>query len=218
MVMLLGCSATAQQTVFNVPSGDVLDKRKAYGELDTTYKKSERYAGFTPRIVFGVGGRVEVGVNINGLGTQGELQTTLTPALKWKAYDGGGNGWAFLVGDDGFIPVQNGTYRVGNYLYAEIAKTWRTKTRLTAGAYHFTRNVVASAQRAGGQFALEEPIGSRITVAADWYTGDQSLGYFTPGIVIKLTPKLTWYGTYQIGNSQVSEGNQVLMEFGWNLN
>jgi hypothetical protein len=220
-VLLLGsaCAARAQQTVFNVPSGDVLDRGKLYGEFDATYKHSDGSAGFTPRLVVGVGHRIEVGLNVNGLGTPADLQTTLSPTIKWKAYDGGSNGWAFLLGDDLFIPVQNRTYDAGNYVWAEFTKTWKTKTRATFGAYHFSPNVVAAAQRTGGQFAIEQPIGNRMTLAADWYTGDQALGYFTPGVIVKLTSKLTWYGTYQVGNGNVKAGNhQFLTELGWNLN
>ncbi len=215
---LLG-SAFAQETVFNVPSGDILAHGKTYGELDLAYQYSGGLASYTPRVVVGLGKRVEAGLNINGMGTPGDLQTTLTPTIKWKAYDGGKNGWAFLVGDNLFLPVQNRTYNAGNYLYAEFTKTWRTGTRATFGAYHFSRNVVANAQRAGGQFAIEQPVGSRLSVAADWYTGNHALGYFTPGVVLKLTPKLTWYGCYEIGNHGASSGNRVfLAELGWNFN
>ena len=31
----------AQETVFNVPSGDTLDRGKVYGELDVTYRPSD---------------------------------------------------------------------------------------------------------------------------------------------------------------------------------
>jgi hypothetical protein len=218
-VLLLLGSARAQQTVFNVPSGDVLDKGKTYGELDFAYRNSDGAASFTPRVVVGIGGRVEVGLNLSGFNVPADVQTTLSPAIKWKAYDGGSNGWACLLGDDLFVPVQNKTYNAGNYFYAEVTKTWSTKTRATVGAFHFTRDVVASGQRAGGQFAIEQPIGPRVTMAADWYTGNQSLGFVTPGIVVKLTPKLTWYGSCQIGNRDASSGNhQFLTEFGWSFN
>lgn len=213
------CTGMAQQTVFNVPSGNVLEPGKIYGELDVTYKHADDSAGFTPRFVVGIGKRVEVGLNVNGLGTPADLQTTLSPTIKWKAFDGGKNGWAFLVGDDLFIPVQNKTYEAGNYVWAEVTKTWNTKTRATIGAYHFTPNVVAAAQRAGGQFAIEQPLCSRVTLAADWYTGAHALGFITPGIIIKLTSKLTWYGTYQVGNRGAANGNhQFLTEVGWNVN
>ena len=219
LLVCLVAPAAAQETIFNVPSGDVLERGKVYGELDFSYQHSTDIAGFTPRIVAGIGKRVETGVNVNGLTTGTDARTTLSPTVKWKAYDGGKNGWALLAGDDLFFPVQNRTYRAGNYVYAELTKSWAGGTRVTFGAYHFTRNVVAGAQRAGGQFAIEQPLNRRITLAADWFTGHHALGYVSPGIIAKLTSKLTWYGSYQIGNAEVSNGNhQLLLEIGWNVN
>jgi hypothetical protein len=218
-VLMLARDASAQQTVFNVPSGDVLDRGKVYGELDITYKRSATSGASTPRLVAGMGHRIEVGLNLNGIGVPGIVQTTPTPTFKWKAYEDGKRGWALLLGDDLFIPAHNRTYNIGNYVYAEVTKTWKTKTRATVGAYQFTRDVVALGQHAGGQFAIEQPVGSRVTLAADWYTGTHALGYVTPGMVVKVTAKFTWYGSYQIGNSGLSSGNhQVLIELGWNVN
>ncbi len=218
LLMFVAVPALSQQTVFNVPSGDVLERGKVYLELDATYMPRTAVRGFTPRIVAGAGHRVEIGLNVNGLSAPGDPQATPTPTIKWKAYDGGTNGWAFFVGDDLFIPVQNRTYDAGNYTYAEFTKTWRMKTRATFGAYAFTRHVVAPGNRAGGPLAIEQPISSRLTVAADWYTGDHALGYVTPGIILKATSQLTLYGTYQIGNGRASAGNhQMLIELGWNL-
>lgn len=214
---ILPISASAQETVFNVPSGDVMQKGKAYSELDVSYKHSDRSVGLTPRFVVGIGGNVELGLNVNGLTAEDTPSTTLTPAIKWKPY--GKNGWSFLLGDDLFLPVQNRAYSAGNYFYAEFVKSWQTQTRVTFGAYHFTPSVVAAAQRIGGQFAIEQPLSKSFTVAADWYTGNHALGYVTPGVIIKLTQKLSWYGSYQVGNRGVAKGNhQLLTEFGWNFN
>lgn len=219
LILTTAACAHAQETVFNVPSGDILDRGKVYGELDFSYMHSTDIAGFTPRVVVGTGKRVEVGVNFNGLNNSDFPQLILSPTIKWKAYDGGKNGWAFVVGDDLFFPVYNKTYDAGNYIYAEFVKTWHSGTRATFGGYHFTPDVVALGERAGGQFAFEQPINKRLTVAVDWYTGAQSLGYVTPGVVVKVTSKLTWYATSQIGNSGVSRGNhQFLTELGWNFN
>jgi hypothetical protein len=216
-LFLLACAALAQETVFNVPSGDVLDRGKVYGELDLAYDPNNANKSFTPRIVVGAGHRIEVGLNVNGLTAPGTVQTTLTPTIKWKAYDGGDNGWAFLLGDDVFLPVQNRAYNVGNYVYAEFAKTWNKSTRVTFGAYDCTRHVVASGNRAGGQFALEQPVTKKLTLAADWFTGHHALGFVTPGAIVKITPKITWYASYQVGNSGATSGNrQILMELGWN--
>ena len=213
--------ARAQQTLFNVPSADVLDRGKVYAELDVSFKPVEpKFSSFVPRVVVGVGGRVEVGLNVTGNVQPGADTTTLVPSVKWKAYDGGDDGWAFVVGDNLFLPIRNRPYKVGNYAYAQLSKTFRTKTRLTAGGYHFTRDVVApGAQRGGGQFGFEQPVNARLTVQADWFTGKHSGGYFTPGAAYKLTPKLTGYLGYSLGNDRITRGNHFFYaELGFNFN
>jgi hypothetical protein len=227
LIYATALSSHAQQTVFNVPSGDVLDNGKVYGELDVSFKPNkdannvlQRFSSFVPRVVIGVGGRVEVGLNVTGNIQPGDDTMTLVPTIKYKLYDGGDNGWAFIIGDNLFLPVRHKSYDAGNYVYAEFTKTFKTKTRLTFGGYHFTKDVVAAdAQRAGGQFAIEQPIDSKFSLAADWYTGNHTAGYFTPGLSFKPHPKMTGYVGYSIGNTKVSRGNHFfLAEIGINFN
>jgi hypothetical protein len=93
-LLSLSCGGAlwAQQTVFNVPSADVLDKGKVYGELDFTGRHSDDNFTFTPRIVVGVGGHIEAGLNINGMSQPWTGQVILSPTIKWRFYDGGNNG------------------------------------------------------------------------------------------------------------------------------
>ena len=209
-----------QETIFNVPNGDILDEGKFYGEFDFTYLQSASNGTYTPRLVVGIGHKIEIGVNVNGISTPARpSQTTQAPTFKWKVYDGSENGWAFIIGNDVFVPVENRSYNVGNYIYLEFTKTLRSQTRFTLGAFDFTAHVVASGNKAGGQFGIEQPAGKRVTLAADWFTGKQSAGYLTPGAIIKVTPKLTLYPAYEIGNFDVSAGNHLwLLEVGWNFN
>ncbi len=211
-------SVFAQETIFNVPSGDILEKGKIYSELDVAYFRNAHMATYTPRIVVGIGHRIELGVNLNGISSSGPSQAAPTPTIKWKVYDGR-KGWAFLIGDDLFIPTQNRSYNTGNYVYGEMAKTFKSQTRLTFGAFDFTSNVIARGNKAGGQFGFEQPAGKRVIFAADWFTGHHGAGYFTPGAVVKLTSKITAYGGYEIGNSNLAAGDRaVLIELGWNFN
>lgn len=219
LLLTFPARSVAQETVFNVPSGDVLDRGKVYSEFDFSYRGQDAFKTFTPRAVVGLGQRFEVGVNINGIVDPGPSQTTVTPTIKWKAYDGGDNGWAFVVGDNLSIPVQNKSYNAGTWTYAEFVKSLKTKTRITAGGFYASRNVFAAAQRGGGQFAVEQTVNNRLTVAADWFTGKHGAGYLTPGMALKLMPKLTWYLAYEIGNTGLSQGNHLLLaEIGWNIN
>lgn len=219
LILFFAGVSHAQQTVFNVPSADVLDRGRVYGEIDGTYQHQTDYSTVTPRVVLGAGNRIEVGINLNGFSAPGKQSFTPTPTIKWKIYDGKQNGWSWLVGDDVFVPAQHRTYNVGNYIWTEAAHAWKSGTRLTFGAYHATENVFGTKQKAGGQFAFEQPLNSRVTFATDWFTGDSSVGYVTPGLIVKVTKRLTWYGTYQIGNHDLSRGNhQLLMEIGYNFN
>jgi hypothetical protein len=220
----LSLNGQAQQTIFNVPTTDILDKGKVYVEVDISFKPNNsetvnRFSSFVPRVVVGTGGSVEVGLNVTGNIQPGADATTLSPTAKWKAYQGNDNGVALAVGDNLFIPVRNRGYNLGNYVYAEISKTFKSGTRVTAGGYDFTRNVVAPANRGGGQFGFEQPLNKKVSLAADWITGKHSAGYFTPGVVFKVGPKVTGYASYSIGNHNAARGNHFfLMEVGYNFN
>jgi hypothetical protein len=216
---LLALPALGQETVFDVPNPDILDRGKVYGELDGTARPVNPVYTFTPRVVVGLGHGIEAGMNFIGLSEPSSGQIIITPTVKWRLWDGGKSGWSFFAGDDVFFPARNGDYNVGNYFYAEFAKVFHTGTRIAAGGYDFTKDVVASAQRAGGQFTLEQPINKRLTVAAEWTTGNNAAGYVSPGVIVKATSKLTVYGCYQIGNAGVTNGNhQFLWELGYNFN
>jgi hypothetical protein len=213
-----------QQTIFNVPSTDVLDRGKVYAELDASLKPTDgsvvpKFSSFVPRIVVGAGNGIEVGLNVTGNIQPGPDSTTLVPAVKWKPYQGKDDGWAFVVGDHLFIPVHNRAYNAGNYVYAEMSKSFKSGTRVTFGGYDFTRSVVTSANRAGGQFGFEQPLTKKVAFAADWITGKHGAGYFTPGVVFKVGPKVTGYAGYSIGNQNLSGGNHFfLLEVGYNFN
>lgn len=213
----------AQQTIFNVPSTDVLAKGKVYAELDASVKPADsadvpKFSSFVPRLVIGAGSNVEFGLNLTGNIQPGADSTTLIPTIKWKPLQSE-SGWAIVVGDNLFVPVRNRGYNAGNYVYAEVSKTFKQGTRITFGGYDFTRNVVAAANRSGGQFGFEQPLNKKITFAADWITGKHSAGYFTPGIVFKVGPKVTGYAGYSLGNQNLSGGNHFfLLEVGYNFN
>lgn len=171
-----------------------------------------------PRVVAGIGNRIEIGMNLTGNTQPGSDTTTLVPTIKWQPYRSEHNGWTVVVGDNVFLPLRNRAYNAGNYTYAELSKTLSGGTSFTFGGYDFTSNVVAATNRAGGQFGFEQPLNKRITLAADWITGKHAAGYFTPGIVLKLSPNVTGYAGYSIGNSNAANGNHfLLLELGYNF-
>jgi len=213
----------AQQTVFNVPTADVLDKGKVYVELDAGFKTNDqdalkRFSSFVPRVVVGAGGNVEIGLNVTGNINPGADSTTLVPTAKWRFYQNKKKDTALFAGTNFYIPVRNRSYKFGSYSYLAAAKTIR-KTRLTAGGFVAGKNVFApGAVRGGGQFAVEQTINDKLTLAADWLTGKHANGYFTPGVIYKPHPKVTAYFSYSIGNADAGRGNHFfLFELGYNF-
>jgi hypothetical protein len=222
--ILLGSTALAQQTIFNVPTADVLDRGKVYGELDASFKFNCqqalcKFSSFVPRVVVGAGENMEIGLNLTGNIQPGRDTTTLVPTIKWRFYRNEKKDLALFAGSHFFIPVRNRSYDFGSYSYLAIAKTIR-KTRLTAGGYVAGKNVFApEAIRAGGQFGFEQTVNEKFTVAADWISGRHSAGYFSPGFIYKPHPKVTTYWSYSIGNQNAPSGNHFfLFELGYNFN
>lgn len=214
----------AQQTVFNVPSADVLDRGKVYVELDAAFKFNNdealnRFSSFVPRVVAGAGKNVEVGLNVTGDINPGADSTTLVTTAKWRFYKNEKKKIALFAGTNFYVPVRNRSYKFGTYSYVAAAKTFN-KTRFTAGGFVYSKNVAApNASRGGGQFAVEHAVNDNFTLAADWLTGKHANGYFTPGIIYKPHPKVTTYFTYSIGNTNASKGNHYfLFEVGYNFN
>lgn len=217
-------SVEAQQTIFNVPTSDVLDQGKVYVELDVAFKldnrnQFRRFSSFVPRMVMGTGGNVEVGLNVTGNIQPGEDSTTVVPTVKWKFYQNGKKDLTLFAGTNVYIPVRNRSYNIGTYSYAAVSKTIN-KTRLTAGGFVASKNVFATdAVRSGGQFGIEQTLNGKLTFAADWITGRHASGYFTPGVIYKPHPKVTTYFSYSIGNDKAAAGNHFfLFEIGYNFN
>jgi hypothetical protein len=216
-------AAQTQQTIFNVPSTDVMDAGKVYVELDASFKPNdqaalETFSSFVPRVVVGAGHNVEVGLNLNGNIQPGADSTTIVPTVKWKFYESKKKDVALAAGTNFYIPVRNRAYKFGTYSYVAVSKTMG-KTRLTAGGYVFSKDVVAAnAARGGGQFGFEQAINKKLSLAADWLTGRHANGYFTPGVIYKPHRQVTVYLAYSIGNADAMKGNHFfLAELGYNF-
>ena len=226
LVLVIGIIVTsgtvhAQQTVFNVPTTDILPAGKFYFELDISAKPNEpRFSSLVPRFVIGVGGDVEVGLNVLGNIQPGADSTTLAPAVKWRVYKNEENGWAIVVGNNFYIPVRNKSYNFGTYSYVMTQKSFKTGTRIGFGGSFFSKNVVApDATRGGGQFTFEHPVTKKLNLNADWFTGKHANGYVTAGTGYKLTTKLTGVASYSIANANATHGNHFLyFELGYNVN
>jgi len=213
LVLLLAAAASAQQTIFNVPSADVLDTGKLYLEEDNLWRpKDPKFAVFTGRGVYGLGSHVEAGVNIGGFTTPGRSVPAATLAVKWQPWQSGSFavttgafGLFFLRGSEDGTPGLQG--------YAHASYRLPTRTRLTAGGWFASSGYAATDPARGALFGLEQPLGASFSFIADMYTGKSSLGYVTYGVQPSFGP-WTIYAGYSVKNGN-SKGNAIQIEIGF---
>jgi hypothetical protein len=212
-LLLLVVPVLAQQTIFNVPTADVLDRGKTYVEVDALWRPQEPdFTVFTGRGVYGFGSSIEGGVNFGGFVTPGRSVPTATPNIKWQPWKNeafavttGLYGLFFLRGSKDGDPAALG--------YAHVAAKLPTNTRVTVGGYWGSSGYAAPDPQAGALVGFEQVVLPHLNLIADWFSGENGLGYFTPGI------SSTWggwtlYAGYSIKNGD-SNGNAMLLELGF---
>jgi hypothetical protein len=212
---------SAQQTIFNVPSADVLDPGKVYLEVDELFRPTDpEFSSTTVRGVVGLFSRVEAGVNIGGLYAPGPSVPTATVVVKIQPVraDGfsltaGGYGLFYFDSNDG-DPAGLG-YGFASYRIPGLG------TRIEFGGWYASAGFVHPPHRVfgsstGGALAtFEQPLPwvKGLTLAADWWSGENAIGYVSPGLIYTFG-HWTAYAAYSIKNGD-SKGNAGLIELGY---
>jgi hypothetical protein len=214
LATVFAAEAKGQQSIFGIPSSDVLDRGEVMVQFSGLFKPNNeealrRFSSFVPGVVVGVGKSIEIGLNITGNVQPGTDATTLAPGVKWKFYEK--KKLALFAGINFFIPVKNRAYKSGLTSYVGGSKSVG-KARFTLGGFVSTRNVLApDAIRSGGLFGFEYTVNKKITLAADWINGRHSAGFFTSGVIYKPLPKLSTNWGYSIGNTRFGRGNHFFL-------
>lgn len=216
LLALHSLTAVAQSTLFNVPSTDVVPEKRVYLEFDFfSHIQSHSNGGFqiyVPRAVFGVGKRIEVGVNVSALDALAPDQPTyISPNMKWQFYSNESNGIAAAGGALLYTPV---THRAGadtyGFLYSVVSKKVKADygPRLTGGAYALPGLRSGLGTQGGAIVGYEQPVAKKVTFVADWFSGKNAFGYVTPGLSITLPKNSLLNIGYSIGNQ--GRGNNAL--------
>ncbi len=211
----LPCVASGQQTIFNVPTADVLARGSVYFEEDSLWRPQvSRFFTATFRVVVGVAPGVEAGVNVGAFITPGRSDPTAAPNLKWQPFKS--EKLAVTAGIFGLFHLR-GTEDGGPAMmtYGHLAYSPSSKLRLTGGAWVASSGFARPQSAKGVLVALEQRIDSHVVLAADWFSGKSGIGYFSPGL-ISTWGKFTLYAAYSMKNAD-SKGSALLFEFGWAL-
>jgi len=214
--LLFGAAnARAQSTIFNVPSSDVQAPRKVYLEADfithfASYKDGG-YQTYGPRVVVGLPGNSEVGVNVFYTRSADPQPISVQPNFKWQFYSNEKIGVALSVGGLASFPV---THRRGNrttgLLYVVGSKAFQGTygPKFTFGGYRLVGPFDQGTDRTGMIAGYEQPVTKKFAFVSDWFSGKNNLGYVTAGTGITLSPQNNIYAGYSFGNQ--GRGNNSL--------
>jgi hypothetical protein len=211
--LLSSVAMAGQQTVFNVPTADILSRGKLYFETDWLWRPIEpRFSSGEIRVVYGTGNNVEVGINLSGFSPHGRSAIVAVPNVKWQPHHSDsvsltmGVLTLFRVGGS----ANNRPAVLG---YAHAATRLSIGTRMTAGVWLASSDYAGPNVAKGGLLALEQPIFSNVALASDWYTGGSGLGYATPGLIVT-AGRWILYASYAFKNGD-SRGGGLLLEIGF---
>jgi hypothetical protein len=202
--------ATAQSTIFNIPTTDTVAKGKGYFEFDFLPQipkpdDADRIYIYNPRIVVGLGPNVEAGANVTTFHTAASTNVFFQPNIKWRFFSDDANGLAAAGGAILYTPI-NHREGVTTYglVYGEFSKKVKTGMygpRIHAGPYgivHGGDNWIGP--KAGAIVGYEHPIHPKASIVADWFSGKNGFGYFTPGISFTLPASGLLNVGYSLGN------------------
>lgn len=208
-ITLAGAGAAfAQSTIFNIPSTDAVAKGKTYFEFDfISHLESHDNGGFQtyiPRVVYGLGKGVEVGLNVAATHSAAPTIVYAQPNIKWQFYAKEDTGVALTVGAIAYTPLRN---RDANdsfgFFYGNASKKVKGDygPRFTIGGYGLAGYDAAGLDKGGAMVGYEQPVAKRVSFVADWFSGKNGFGYVTPGFSFALPKSSLLNIGYSIGNT-----------------
>ncbi|MCL4820984.1 MAG: hypothetical protein KJ067_17735 [Vicinamibacteria bacterium] len=209
LLVLAAGPAAAQQYVWSVPSADVLDRGSLLFEGYAYWGPQGPDAWYLgPRATFGLGHRMELGVNLTANVTP-VRDLRLELALKGQAWRSQDERWTLSGGGIAYVPLHGLDYAAGAFGWAHLTRSFASGASVSAGFYGYTRGVIAEPGRRGVALALEHPVSKRWTLGADWMSGPE--GYTTAGVFYEVNPALYASAGYVFGNEGLSDGNHYLL-------
>jgi len=208
LVAMCADKALAQSTIFNIPSTDVVAKKKVYFEFDLiTHLESHDNGGFqsyVPRVVVGLGKGVEIGLNVSATDSAAPTVVYAQPNIKWQAWASEEKGAAMTFGAIAYTPLRNRSDNdTFGLFYGNMSKKFKGDygPRFTVGGYGLGGLDIAGVDKGGAMVGYEQALAKRVSFVADWFSGKNAFGYVTPGFSFALPKSSLLNIGYSIGNS-----------------
>src|ERR1700674_5593739 len=209
LTLLQAHTTKAQSTIFNIPSTDVVAKKKVYFEFDFLSLLAKHQNGgfqsYVPRVVVGVAKNLEVGVNVAVTDIGGPKLVEIQPNIKWQYYNNEKSGVTATFGGIAYLPVKQrvafGNNNFG-FLYGNVSKkvTSMKGARFTGGGYGLVGRKTGFGTLGGAMVGYEQPLTRKVSFVMDWFSGKNRFGLLTPGVSIVVSKKSLFNAGYSINN------------------
>src|SRR5581483_10902412 len=171
---------------------------------------------YNPRVVVGLGPNIETGINIESFHVSGQTDVFAQPNIKWRFFNKDTEGLAAAAGGILFTPInhRDGVPTYG-LLYGEVSK--KVKTGMYGPRFHIGPYGVVNGgenwigPKAGVIAGYEQPVHPKVSIVADWFSGKNGFGYFTPGVSVTLPANSVFNAGYSIGNDSYHGNDNRLL-------
>ena len=208
LLLLLQNKASAQQTIFNVPSADVTEKGKIFVQHESQF--SNKFGLHTEYGAYGIGKNTELDLTLFGVGTRNVRNEVLGIGFKTSLPIHKESETKFTVGN--IIPISLTGKGVGGYFYSHLStRLPKLKTRLTSGVLVGTNTLF------GRDFVcyiggIEQPITRKFSIVMDYHSGKHANGFLIPGFSYTIADNLVLWTGYQIANNRANGDNGFVIE------
>lgn len=208
IVLVSMVEVSAQSTILNIPTTDVVESKSAYLEADfIAHFDKLSNGGFQTygyRTVYGLRKKVELGTNFYFTRSSSPKLNEFQANAKFRFFGNEKLGLAASVGTQVFIPIRNKTgLKTFSMFYTNASKSFEKLKglRLTGGYYRIVGvNKIDFGSKQGALIGIEQPVFKKLSFIADYYSGKNRFGYTAAGFGLPITKNQTIYAGYNFGN------------------
>ncbi len=208
LIALAHSMTSAQSGVLFIPSTTIQDRRTFHLSLET-YHHFDRLqkGGFQsvgPAVVYGLSKDVELGLNYYATRTADGWYHHAEPHIKWRVHNNDDAGTAVAFGALAFVPLNKRSVSKDSVqLYAVASKQFKRagELKVTGGFYGVATSDNDYGTRGGIMAGVEKPITKKLTILADWTSGNNALGTSNVGLSYKTKESQTLTFAYSFGNT-----------------
>jgi hypothetical protein len=213
LLAALPAPAAAQSTIFNIPTTDTVAPGKGYFEFDYLKQLPSpddfSFQVVMPRVVVGLTPQIEAGLNWSNTIYSDDAGTFsyVQPNVKYRFYANDDQGVAAAAGVIGYFAAnKRDSSDDFGMVYGEVSKKFTGSAygpRVHGGVYG---SLSYGDDNTGGVIlGYEQPVAGNVSVVADWFSGKNFWGYFTPGVSILLPRNGLLNIGYSLGNDSYDD-------------